>query len=204
MDNPSRSERTRKAAIQAALTIIARDGPGRLTLDAIAKESGISKGGLMHQFPTKVAVLKALLEHQIEYFDKFARQYMAQHGAEQRQPQLALQIATNHEVVNTPRSVAFAILGAASQEPSLLSLTKETDAKVVAAIKAEAPDPELAMVRWLAARGLALTALFGMCPLSEDERSRLFALLADDQKWSGFATGQRSGKVSRGPRAKHR
>ena len=46
MDNPSRSEKTRNAVIQAALAIIARDGPGRLTLDAIARESGISKGGL--------------------------------------------------------------------------------------------------------------------------------------------------------------
>ena len=37
MDNASRSERTRKAVLQAALTIIARDGPARLTLDAIAR-----------------------------------------------------------------------------------------------------------------------------------------------------------------------
>ena len=57
MENAARSERSRKAAIQAALTIIARDGPGRLTLDAIARESGISKGGVMHQFRTKEAVL---------------------------------------------------------------------------------------------------------------------------------------------------
>jgi len=50
MDNATRSERSRTAAIQAALTIIARDGPGKLTFDAIARESGMSKGGLMHQF----------------------------------------------------------------------------------------------------------------------------------------------------------
>jgi hypothetical protein len=36
MDNASRSERSRNVALDAALVIIARDGPGRLTLDAIA------------------------------------------------------------------------------------------------------------------------------------------------------------------------
>ena len=41
MDNPSRSERSRNAVLTAAITIIARDGPGRLTLDAIAREKQI-------------------------------------------------------------------------------------------------------------------------------------------------------------------
>lgn len=43
MDNASRSERSRNVALDAALVIIARDGPGRLTLDAIARESGLPK-----------------------------------------------------------------------------------------------------------------------------------------------------------------
>ena len=62
MDNPTRSERTRTAAIQAALAILERDGPGKLTFDAISRESGISKGGLMHQFRTKGDVLNALMD----------------------------------------------------------------------------------------------------------------------------------------------
>ncbi|MBS0521773.1 MAG: TetR/AcrR family transcriptional regulator [Proteobacteria bacterium] len=204
MDNPSRSERTRNAALQAALTIIARDGPGRLTLDAIAKESGISKGGLMHQFPTKVAVLKALMEHQIDYFDKFARKYAAEHGAGQAEPQLAMHIATLREVVSTPHSVAFAILGAAAQEPSLLSLTRETDAKIVERIRTEAADPDLAMMRWAAALGLALTTLFGMSPLSEQERSRLFDFVADDRNWSRPSGERKSAPAPARPKAKPR
>ena len=45
MDNASRSERSRNVALDAALVIIARDGPGRLTLDAIARESGLKIAG---------------------------------------------------------------------------------------------------------------------------------------------------------------
>ncbi|MBG0812150.1 TetR family transcriptional regulator [Methylosinus sp. H3A] len=186
MDNASRSQRTRKAVIQAALAIIARDGPGRLTLDAIARESGVSKGGLMHQFRTKEAVLKALLEHQIEYFADFSRAYMAEHGAGQAEPHLAAQIATLRETLVEPHSVAFAIFGAVAQEPSLLSITRESDGVALEAIKAEAKDQDLALLRWAAARGLAVSALLGLCPLGEDERERLFDRLLDEGRWAAL------------------
>lgn len=199
MDNATRSERSRNAILEAALTIIARDGPARLTLDAIARESGLSKGGLMHQFRTKEAVLKALLERQIEYFEGFSRSYMAESGAAQSQPHLAAQIATLRKAVTTPRSFAFAVLAAMAQEPGLLSITRKIDAKKIEAIKAEAADPELATLRWVAARGLAVTALLGLCPFSEGERERLFDRLLDDRQWPAppKAGKQRRARASR-------
>lgn len=196
MDNTIRSERTRSAVIQAALAIIARDGPGRLTLDAIARESGISKGGLMHQFRSKEAVLKALLEHQIGHFEAFYRAYMAEHAASQSQPHLAAQLATMREAVAQPNSVAFAIFGAVAQEPRLLSLTREIDTGRIEAIKAEAIDPDLALLRWAAAQGLVLATLFGLSPLSAEERERLFDRLLDDGQWSALAG---AGKQRPGP-----
>jgi AcrR family transcriptional regulator len=192
MDNASRSERTRKAVLQAALTIIARDGPARLTLDAIARESGMSKGGLTHQFPTKDAVLKALLEHQIEYFGDFTQRYLAEAGAASAQPQLAAQIATLREAITQPHSVALAILGALTQDPSLMTRTREASGKTVDAIKTEAADPQLALLRWAAAQGLVLMSLFGLNPLTDQERGQLFARLGDDRQWSGFARDPRA------------
>ena len=183
MDNNTRSERTRDIVIQAALAIIARDGPRRLTLDAIAREAGISKGGLMHQFRSKEAVLKALLDYQAEYFDKFSQEYMAHTGAKSPEANLSTQIAVAREAVTTQKSVAFAILGAISEEPGLLSKFKEIDAKKIEAIKAEAVDPELATLRWYAARGLLLSSLLGQCSLEEDERQRLFERLLDGTQW---------------------
>lgn len=179
MDNSSRSERTRNLAIDAALTIIARDGPGRLTLDAIAKESGISKGGLMHQFRTKKAVLNELLQRQTDHFQSFSRRYTAAHDP-QPQPHLAAQIATFREALVGPNPLAFALLGAMLEDPSLLSVQRESAARSVEEIKTEAPDPDLALIRWLAARGMHITALLGICPLSEEERRRLFDRLLDD------------------------
>lgn len=198
MDNPTRSERSRAAAIQAALTIIARDGPGQLTFDAMARESGISKGGLMHQFRTKGDVLKVLLEHQIEYFENFSRDYLAEIDPAKPEPTLLAQIATAREAISQPHSVAFAILAAVLEDPSLLSNNREIDAKKVKRIKAEAADPDLSLLRWAAARGLAVTALLGLCPLSDKQRAQLFDRLLDERQWTpSEGKKERSARSSR-------
>ena len=187
MDNPSRSERSRKAALAAALTIIARDGPGRLTLDAIARESGLSKGGLMHQFRTKEAVLRALLEQQLAHFTEFTEEFRRKNAASLAQPELATQIATSHEIIAQQYSVAQAMLAALASDPTLLVENRERDAERVEVIKAEATDPELAVLRWAAARGLALLSMLRLCPIPEAELDRLFERLLDDSQWSAFA-----------------
>lgn len=183
MDNPSRSERTRNAAIQAALTILERDGPGKLTYDALAKESGISKGGLLHQFPTKSDVLKGLIEYQSEYYERFRRDYLASRDPNAPHPALSAQIATMREVINQPRSAALAILAALAEESAPLQMIRDNDAEQIRRIQAEADDPDLAMLRREAAWGLALSALFGLCPLSPQERNRLFDRLLDERQW---------------------
>ncbi|WP_257166626.1 TetR/AcrR family transcriptional regulator [Bradyrhizobium sp. SRS-191] len=187
MDNPSRSERSRKAALTAALTIIARDGPGRLTLDAIARESGLSKGGLMHQFPSKEAVLRALLEQQFSHFDEFASKFRTEAGEAGGQSELATQIAISRELIAQQYSVAQAMLGALAQEPSLLADARAKDAERLAEIRGEADDAELAVLRWAAARGLALMAMLRVSPLEPAELDRLFARLLDDRQWDRFA-----------------
>jgi AcrR family transcriptional regulator len=186
MDNATRSERSRGAVIEAALTIIARDGPGRLTLDAIARESGISKGGVMHQFPTKKAVLSALLDLQVEHYEAVGARYLAEHR-DVPQPHLKAQIATIRAAVTDTRPLGLAILGAVSQDPSLLDAARASAASVLEAIKAEAPDPQLATLRWLAARGLVFSGLLGLCPFSPEERETLLDRLGDDRHWPDAA-----------------
>jgi AcrR family transcriptional regulator len=192
MDNTSRSERTRNLVIEAARVIIARDGPQRLTLDAIAREAGISKGGLMHQFGNKIAVIRALLENQIEYFQKFSQDHIAAHGASSSEPHLAAQIAVAREAVSQvqPSSVAFAILGMIGEAPELMSIFRDIDVKESEAIKAEAADPDLAMLRLFAAQGMHLTTVFGIGRLSDEDRERLFARLTDSSQWPSPAAKQ--------------
>jgi AcrR family transcriptional regulator len=183
MENTARSEKTRQLIIQAALSVISRDGATRLTIDAIAKEAGISKGGVLHHFRTKQAVLIALLDNQRTQYAKFARDFLENKGKESSEPSLAMQISILREATKQPQSVALAILGAISEQPSLLDGLRAADAVNIAAIRNESPDPELAILRWTAARGLLWTSLFNMCPLTDEEREHYFDLLLNDPRW---------------------
>ncbi len=188
MENSARSEKSRQLIIQAALAVIDRDGANRLTIDAIAREAGISKGGVLHHFRTKQAVLIALLDNQRAEYARFARDYLAHDGRDSGEPSLATQIAILREATKQPQSVALAILGAIGEQPSLLDGLRDAEALNVAAIRKESADADLAILRWSAARGLLWTSLFNMCPLGEKEREHYFALLLDEDHWKRLAS----------------
>ncbi len=46
--------------LESAATIAGRDGIASLSLNAVAYEAGVSKGGLLHHFPNKQALIFAL------------------------------------------------------------------------------------------------------------------------------------------------
>ncbi|HET9206062.1 MAG TPA: TetR/AcrR family transcriptional regulator [Burkholderiaceae bacterium] len=54
---PSRED----ALLDAAEAVIVRDGIASLTLDAVAAQAGVSKGGLLHHFPNKDRLVEALV-----------------------------------------------------------------------------------------------------------------------------------------------
>ena len=186
MDNPTRSQRSRNVALDAAIKIISRDGSGRLTLDAIARESGLSKGAITHQFRTKQGVMQALLERQAGYFSEFQRQYLADVGEKVSQPELVAEIATLREAIGQPNSVVLAITAAIAADPSLLNASQTSSAETLKAIRAKSDDPELAMLRWAAARGLLLDTLFGKSLLGNKERDQLFVRLLDESYWTAL------------------
>lgn len=47
--------------LDAAEAVVARQGIANLTLDAVAAQAGISKGGLLHHFPNKDRLVEALV-----------------------------------------------------------------------------------------------------------------------------------------------
>lgn len=62
---------TRAKLLDAAARLVLREGVSRLTLEAAAKEAGVSKGGLLYHFPSKDALIAGMVERQaIERFER--------------------------------------------------------------------------------------------------------------------------------------
>lgn len=62
--------------LEAASEVIRREGAIALTLDAVAREARVSKGGLLYHFANKEALVRGLLEYHLDQFE----QALAQSG----------------------------------------------------------------------------------------------------------------------------
>lgn len=57
----------RTAMIEAAERVARRDGPGAVTVEAVIREAGVSRGGLMYHFPSKLDLIRALVEQDVRH-----------------------------------------------------------------------------------------------------------------------------------------
>lgn len=66
---------TSDTIIDAAMTIVRDQGVARLTLDAAAKEAGISKGGVLYHFKSKDDLIRGMVQRLIDQCDQLNRDY---------------------------------------------------------------------------------------------------------------------------------
>ncbi len=62
-------EQVRQQLLQVAARLAYDHGLGNITLDAVSQAAGVSKGGLLHHFPNKMALLNGLFDDMTEKFD---------------------------------------------------------------------------------------------------------------------------------------
>jgi AcrR family transcriptional regulator len=56
--------------LDAAEAVVLESGARHMTLDAVAVKAGVSKGGLLYHFPTKDALLRAMLDRLRKQLDE--------------------------------------------------------------------------------------------------------------------------------------
>lgn len=62
-------DHVRQQLLEVAARLSLDKGPAGVTLDAVSKEAGVSKGGLLHHFPNKLALLDGLFDELMGRFD---------------------------------------------------------------------------------------------------------------------------------------
>lgn len=168
----------RSQLLEVAARLCVDTGLHALTLDAVARAAGVSKGGLLHHFPTKRALIDALHDALLEHAQAQIQELMAQdvdpHGRFTRAYLLASLDAGARADAERWNSLAVLLLAEAS-------LRERWRHWITARLDALAPEEKTApmqIVR-LAADGLWLAELSGLAPLSDAEGERAIeALLA--------------------------
>jgi AcrR family transcriptional regulator len=159
----------RRALLDAAVAVIRRDGAQALTLDAVAAEAGVSKGGVLYHFGSKRALIDGLLgcwlddfEAQLEGPD-FAAAYVRASDLDTAGPEVG--------------ASEFGMLAALLEEPEVLAAARERYADWMdRMLSGPLPREDAWLVR-LAADGLWYSDLLGIAPPDGEDRRRLIARL---------------------------
>jgi AcrR family transcriptional regulator len=163
---------TRRRLLDAATAVVRRDGARALTLDAVAAEAGVSKGGLLYHFKTKRDLLDAMLEGWLE---EFASEIEAHPGSFTAGYVRASDMSG---WAAADRATEFALLAAMVEEPGALERVRERYGEWQAQIAA-GEDPVRATLARLAADGLWLADLLGLAPPGGELREKVIERLLD-------------------------
>ena len=165
---------SRKKILAAAADLARQAGPVRFSLDAVASHAGVSKGGLLYNFPTKAKLMQGLVE---EYLDEFEQALDAAAGPGEGESLLAAYVRLTASQCETAQPAAAWIFAAMAEDPDFLEPIHAFRNRLLDRLRAEASDPTAMMVTFLAVEGLRNMKLFGSKILTPEEREDVVASL---------------------------
>ena len=168
--------RTRRALLDAAARSVVAHGAG-VSLDLVAREAGVSKGGLMHHFRSKDELMAALAD---DLFDQFARAVEDRIDPEDPAPGRRLRAyvrATFDDLEKTQDAVEQTTLMATlSAFPEPARRAQERYRRWNQTLAEDGADPQRILVVLRACDGASIAPLFEG-QLSPEELSRTRTLL---------------------------
>lgn len=168
----------RDGILDAAQRVAARDGAGHVTLDAVAREAGVSKGGVLYHFPGKDALISGMLERLIGEFTGEIERLRADY-ADGPNPSLRAMISACATMCDIERPVAMAILAAGAQNPELLAPLRNAIGDHMQLLSAECADPDRAFLLCAAADGIMFHHILGIAPYDEAKKQALLTRLGE-------------------------
>jgi AcrR family transcriptional regulator len=173
---------TRDMILDAAERVVARDGARRLTIDAVVKESGYSKGGVLYNFPSKLDLIKGMASAD----DRCHTRSSTPPRSPRRTPKGARRCPPWSRAGRRKErwtSVSMGLLAALAENPELIDPIRDAHARMRDDLLARAPDPDLVRLVLLAVDGLHFSEILGLDILTPDERdaveARLIALVSE-------------------------
>lgn len=125
---------TRTAILDAAVECLVERGYSRTTTAMIAEYAGVSRGAMMHHFPSRIAVIRAVVDHLHEKRLKEYRELMEGidvPGAALTRGAIKKSVESAWRYVNLPSFVAYQeLLAAARTDPELNDVLERTEKDV--------------------------------------------------------------------------
>ncbi|MEI5677523.1 TetR/AcrR family transcriptional regulator [Mesorhizobium sp. CGMCC 1.15528] len=167
---------SRQKILAAAAELAGEVGPGHLSLDAVAQRAGVSKGGLLYNFPSKAKLLEALVEQHLSEFNAALEAKEKQwEGRPNSLGAAYLELfVTDLEQRQPPPS---GLLAAMAEDPGFLTPIKRFNRTLLDRLKASSRNEANALILFLALEGMRSLRLFDIDVLSPVEQDAVIASL---------------------------
>ncbi|MGU3493269.1 TetR family transcriptional regulator [Xanthobacteraceae bacterium A53D] len=173
----------REALLDTAEEIVRTRGAGALTLDALAKAAGITKGGVQYAFGSKDGLTDAL-------FDRWGTSYEAQfRAAAGDAPDPVTTVRAHITATRTSDDAASAkaagLMAALIQTPEHLASTRAWYLARVAGLDTSTPEGRRARLAFLACEGAFMLRFFGIMDFDDSQWADIFVDIAALQAGDG-------------------
>ncbi|MDF1776303.1 MAG: TetR/AcrR family transcriptional regulator [Rhizobiaceae bacterium] len=174
-----------KHKILAAAVELAHDsGPGSLSLEAVAKRAGISKGGLLYHFPSKAKLMQGLVEAYLKDFEA-ALDAATNPAKGKGEDLMSAYVRLSLIACDETHPPAAWIFSAMAEDPDFLNPLNEFRRRLLDRLKAHTPDLANVLTVFFVIEGLHSMKLFGANLVSDDERKLI------DQNLLAMAQGRK-------------
>lgn len=157
----------RDQLLDAAEAVIGREGAAGLTIDAVAKEMGITKGGVQYCFGTKDALIDAIFERWGKAYDSL---FEAVAG---KQPTPLTRVRAHAEATQRSdelsSSKAAALMAALIQTPEHLEGSNQWYRSRLDGLDLSAPEGRRARLAFLAVEGAFMLRYFRLMDIGQEE-----------------------------------
>ncbi len=158
----------RGALLDAAERVVLGEGAGQLTMDAVAREAGVSKGGVLYAFPSKDALIDALISRVFASMDRIVEDFIARMGdSSQNWVEAHVLASRNAETLITERSVA--LITNFMRSPEYRKGAREYYAAILNRLDLTTPAGRKARLAILACEGAMLLRGFDFHPISAED-----------------------------------
>jgi AcrR family transcriptional regulator len=177
MNPPVKRPNSRETILDSAEAIVLKAGAAHLTLDAVAERAGVSKGGLLYNFPSKETLLQAMIARHLDRCRQLEADILARLPAGPgRELKASVLSALNDKCGPDAKRLSVALMAAGANDPKLLEPVLEFHRCRLARLEAAAASglrfERMAAVS-LAMDGLFLTEMLQLSPYHAAQRQSI-------------------------------
>ncbi|MBS0195363.1 MAG: TetR/AcrR family transcriptional regulator [Planctomycetes bacterium] len=151
--------------LDAAEDVVLEEGIGRFTLDSVAARAKVSKGGLIHHFPSKEILIRAMVRRIMqEWRSDVLEAVSAQPPGPGRVPRACVELAFRHRdrFADRCRRSGQVLMAATVQGATLVEPLREFQRELLGMIEQDGLPPGVGEAVVLATDGLWLQSLFSL------------------------------------------